>query len=78
MSSAIDVTIIRNTKNMMTALALSRNEKEHRKRAYVKHVAGFFEKSLLKYLHFNTFISFEVFKKCNFYNETKDRMFLIL
>ena len=52
---------------MMSALALSRNEKEHRKRAYyVKYVAGFFEKSLLKYLHLNTFISFEVFKKYNF------------
>ena len=67
MSRAIDVTIIRNTKNMMSALAFSRNEKEHRKRAYyVKYVAGFFEKSLLKYLHFNTFISFEVLKIYNF------------
>lgn len=67
MSRAIDVTIIRNTKNMMSALALSRNEKEHRKRAYyVKYVAGFFEKSLLKYLHFNTLISFEVLNIYNF------------
>lgn len=87
MSRAIDVTIIRNTKNMMTALTLSnekkweemRNEKEHMKRAYyIKYIAGFFEKSLLKYLHFNIFISFVVLKKYTFYNESKDRMLLIL
>ena len=42
MSRATDVTIIRNTKNMMSALALSRNEKEHRKRAYYDTLAGRF------------------------------------
>ena len=56
-----------------------RNEKEHMKRVYyVKYVAGFFEKSLLKYLHFNIFISFVVLKNIYFYNESKDRMPLIL
>lgn len=49
---------------MITALELSRNEKEHIKRAYyAKYFAGFFEKIILQ---FNVFISFEVFKKYNF------------